>query len=100
MAYIRDSKHRAKLKSAAMLLTPALQIGKNALTPEFIEAVSENIIKHELIKLSILNNCDDDPRTLAETIAERTRSEVVQIIGHRIVLYKPARDPKDRKYEP
>ena len=49
----------------------------------------------ELIKISVLNNCADDPRELAEIIAERTRSQVVQVIGKKIVLYREGKD--DRK---
>ena len=48
--YIRDSKMRSQLKGAAMTIEPVLSIGKNSLTPEFIDAVRENIVKNELIK--------------------------------------------------
>jgi putative YhbY family RNA-binding protein len=97
--YIRDSKMRSQLKGAAMNMDPVLSIGKNSLTPEFIEAVSENILKHELIKINVLKNCDDDPKIIAHTLAGRSQSEVVQVIGRKIVLYKPNADFKKRKYE-
>lgn len=97
--YIHDSKHRAFLKGRAMQMDPIFAVGKNSLTPEMIEAVSENIAKHELIKISILKNCDDDPKELAYTLAERTGSELVQLIGRKIVLYKPAKEEKNRRYE-
>nr|WP_084152763.1 YhbY family RNA-binding protein [Oribacterium sp. NK2B42] len=97
--YIRDSKMRSELKGAAMNIEPVLSIGKNSLTPEFIEAVRENIVKNELIKINILKNCDDDPKAIAHTLAGRTQSEVVQVIGRKIVLYKPDPDFKKRKYE-
>jgi RNA-binding protein len=42
----------------------------------------------ELIKINVLNNCADDPKEIAATLAERTHSEVVQVIGKKIVLYK------------
>ena len=47
MKYIKSSKHRALLKSAAMGLSPALSIGKNSLTAEFLQSLSENIEKNE-----------------------------------------------------
>jgi RNA-binding protein len=50
-----------------------------------------------LIKISVLKNCDDDARSIAEVLSERTHSELVQIIGKKIVLYKAAKDMKDRK---
>jgi len=46
----------------------------------------------------VLKNCADDPRALAEVIAERTRSQVVQVIGKKIVLYKEGKD-KHKKIE-
>ena len=51
----------------------------------------------ELIKVSVLKNCLDDSRELGQTLAERTNSEVVQVIGKKIVLYKQAKDEKKRK---
>lgn len=97
--YIRDSKMRSQLKGAAMTIEPVLSIGKNSLTPEFIDAVRENIVKNELIKINILKNCDDDANEIAYTLAGRTQSEVVQVIGRKIVLYKPNPDFKKRKFE-
>lgn len=86
------SKQRAYLKGLAMDIDPIFQIGKASLTPEITDAVSECFNKRELIKISVLKNCIDDPRIIGEAIAERTRSELVQVIGKKIVLYKPDRD--------
>ena len=86
------SKQRAYLKSLAMTMDPIFQIGKASLTPEVIEGIREAIDKRELVKVSVLKNCFDDPREIAEVLAERTRSEVVQVIGRKIVLYKPAKE--------
>ena len=72
-----------------MTMDPIFQIGKASLTPEVIR---EAIDKRELIKVSVLKNCFDDPREIAEVLAERTRSHVVQVIGKKIVLYKPAKE--------
>ena len=82
------SKQRSYLKGLAMNLDPVFQVGKNSVTPELIQAIGENLDKHELVKLAVLKNCDDDAREIAEVIAERTRSTVVQVIGKKIVLYK------------
>jgi len=82
------SKQRAYLKSLAMEIEPILNIGKANVTPELVSAVDEAINKRELIKLSVLKNCMDDPKELANVIAERTHSEVVQVIGKKIVLYR------------
>lgn len=88
------SKQRAYLKGLAMTLEPVFQIGKSGLTPEVTEAVREAFNKKELIKLAVLKNCMDDPQQMAEMLAERTGSQVVQIIGKKIVLYKENKDHK------
>ena len=75
------SKQRAYLKSLAMTMDPIFQIGKASMNPGLTQAVSEALDARELIKISVLNNCMDDPRELAETLAQRTRSEIVQVIG-------------------
>ena len=93
------SKQRAFLKSLSNTLDPLFMVGKSSLTPEFTQSVLEAFNTHELIKLSVLKNCPDDPKELAIMIAERTKSEVVQVIGRKIVLYKPNPDFKKRKYE-
>ena len=90
------SKQRAYLKGLAMTMDPILQIGKSSLTPELTQSVNEALDARELIKISVLNNCMDDPRELAETLAQRTRSEVVQVIGKKIVLYKEGKDDKKK----
>ena len=91
------SKQRAYLKGLAMNMSPVFQIGKSSVTPELVQALDDVLEARELIKVTVLNNCMDDPRELAETVAGRTRSEVVQVIGKMIVLYKPAKEEKDRK---
>ena len=93
------TKQRAYLKGLAMNLDPIFQIGKSSVTPELTAAVAEALEARELIKLSILKNCLDDGREIAAILAERTPSEVVQVIGKKIVLYKQAKDEKKRKIE-
>ena len=89
------SKQRAYLKGLASNLNPVFQIGKSSLTPEITDAVGECFNNNELIKVAVLKNCLDDPKMIAEAIAERTHSQVVHVIGRKIVLYKP--DKKNPK---
>ncbi|MBO5985903.1 MAG: ribosome assembly RNA-binding protein YhbY [Lachnospiraceae bacterium] len=86
------SKQRAYLKSLASVLNPTFQVGKSSLTPEITEAIGESFNNNELIKVSVLKNCADDPREIAEYVAERTHSELVQVIGKKFVLYKPFKE--------
>ena len=88
------SKQRAYLKGLAMTMDPIINVGKSSVTPELITSVDEAIEKRELIKISVLKNCLDDPKIIAQTIAERTKSQVVQVIGKKIVLYKEGKDEK------
>ena len=89
------SKQRAYLKNLANEITPDFQVGKASLTPELVAGVEEALEKRELIKLSVLKNCFDDPKEIANTVAERTRSQVVQVIGKKIILYRPSKkNPK------
>ena len=89
------SKQRAYLKGLASTISPSFQVGKSSLTPEFTTAINEAFNTKELIKIAVLKNCLDDPGEIAQMIAERTHSQVVQVIGKKIILYKPDRkDPK------
>ena len=69
------TKQRAYLKGLAMNLDPIFQIGKNSMTPEVTKAIQEALDARELIKVSVLKNCADDPRALAEVIAEQHRRQ-------------------------
>lgn len=82
-----------------MNLESIFQIGKSSLTPELTAAVAEALEARELIKISVLKNCADDSRELAQILSERTHSQVVQVIGKKIILYKPAKDEKKRKIQ-
>ena len=88
------SKQRAYLKGLAMKLDPVFNVGKSSITPEFTSAIAEVLETRELIKISVLKNCLDEPREIAEVLAERTHSHVVQVIGKKIVLYKESKDNK------
>jgi RNA-binding protein len=86
------SKQRAYLKSLASDLEPVFQIGKATVTPEITSAIEETFNTHELVKITVLKNCVEDVKDVAITVSERTRSELVQVIGRRFVLYKPFKD--------
>ena len=92
------TKQRAYLKSLAMTMDPIFQIGKNSMTPKLTKAIDEALAARELIKVSVLKNCMDNPHMLADMVAERTHSQVVQVIGKKIVLYREGKD-KNKKIE-
>ena len=82
------SKERAALRSEAHHLEPIINVGKESLTPEVTAAIDEALEARELIKIGVLKNCFDDPREIADTVANRTKSEVVQVMGKKITLYR------------
>lgn len=88
-----NNKQRAYLSKLAAGMDSILTLGKSSLTPEFVLACDEALAKRELIKITVLKNCFDDPKELAETLAQRTKSQVVRVIGRRIILYRPAKKP-------
>ncbi len=88
------SKQRAYLKSLASKENVLFNIGKSSITPEVTQAIGEALDARELIKIGVLKNCMDDPREIADTVAGRTKSMVVQVIGKKIVLYKESRNHK------
>ncbi len=85
------SKQRAYLKSLSGNIDPIFQIGKASLTPAITSAINDALEKRELVKIAVLKNCFDDPRELAAIVAERTHSNVVQVIGKRFILYRPSK---------
>lgn len=91
------SKQRSYLKGLAMNIDPIFQVGKGSVSEEMVEAIAKALEARELIKLSVLKNCLDDPKEIATAIAEHTHAEVVQVIGRKIVLYKQAYEPEKRK---
>lgn len=88
------SKQRAYLKGLAMTIEPIYQVGKSSLTPEITKGLDEALEARELIKINVLKNCLDDPNEIARIVAERTHSELIQVIGKKIVLYRPSKDKK------
>ena len=88
------SKQRAYLRALANKLEPVMQIGKASVTPELTLSVNEALEARELIKISVLKNCSDDPKAIAGILSERTRSQVVQVVGKKITLYRESKDKK------
>ena len=86
------SKQRAYLSGLASTLPVVVQVGKSGLTPELSESVNEAFNTRELVKITVLNNCPQDARSIAQALAERSRSAVVRVVGKKIILYKRDKD--------
>ena len=79
-----------------MKMDAIIQLGKGGLTLENTKAVDEALAARELIKISVLQNCLEDPKEMAQVLAERTHSQVVQVIGKKIVLYREGKKEKKK----
>ena len=82
------SKQRAKLKSIAASTETILQVGKGGIGEQLIKQVDDALTAREIIKLRVLETAPEEPGPLAQELAEATQSEVVQVIGRRMILYR------------
>ncbi|MEB6548022.1 ribosome assembly RNA-binding protein YhbY [Heyndrickxia sporothermodurans] len=87
-------KQKRFLRSKAHHLNPIFQVGKGGVNDNMIKQISEALEARELIKVSILQNCDEDRDTVAKSLSEGSKAELVQIIGNMIVLYKESKENK------
>ena len=91
------TKQRAYLRGLGSTLEPIFQIGKLGITPDVINAISDALEARELITIAVLNNCEEcggNIRAICEIITSRTHSDPVQVIGHKMVIYRAAKKPK------
>lgn len=87
-------KQTRYLRSLAHHLDPIFQVGKGGVNEHLVRHIEEAIEKRELMKISILSNNIENPKEIGATLAEQSGSELVQVIGKTIVLYKESRDNK------
>ncbi|MES9682694.1 ribosome assembly RNA-binding protein YhbY [Bacillus sp. AFS001701] len=87
-------KQKRFLRSKAHHLNPIFQVGKGGVNENMVKQISEALEVRELLKVSILQNCDDDRYDVADQLVEGTNAELVQVIGHTIVLYKESQENK------
>ncbi len=97
------SKERAALRAQANSLEPLFQIGKGGMSDALVEQTADALRKRELIKLKVLlESAPESPREFADKLAGATESDVVQVVGGSIVLYKenPDKDKEEKKKKP
>ena len=82
------SKQRAYLKGIASTTDTIFQIGKGGIQDTLIKQVDDAIRVRELVKIKVLENSSYNAKQAAEELAEKTGSEVVQVIGNKLVLYR------------
>ena len=94
------SKQRAELRAQANSLEPLFQVGKGGVSQALIAQAEDALRVHELIKLKVLlESAPDTPRNIAEEIAEKTGSQVVQVIGGAMIFYKENSELRKKEKE-
>ena len=91
------SKQRAYLRGLASNEDTIMQVGKGGISDNLIKTVSDALEARELIKLKVLENSGESPRSAAEALAAATNAEVVTVIGTKFVLYRESE--KNKKIE-
>ncbi len=86
-------KQRRHLRALAHALDPIVQVGKGGLDEGLIAAVDRALADHELVKVKVGEGAGLDRHEAAEALAAKTKSEVAQVIGNIVLLYRP--DPED-----
>jgi RNA-binding protein len=87
-------KQKRYLRSMAHHLDPIFQVGKGGVNDHLIRQIGEALEARELIKVSVLQNCDQEKGEVAAELAKGARAELVQVIGRTIVLYREASENK------
>ena len=91
------SKQRAKLRGMANSYETILQVGKEGINDHTLRHIDEALEVRELIKCRVLETAPDDARKTAHEIAAKVGADVVQVIGYRFILFRPAKNPEKRK---
>ena len=95
------SKQRAQLRGLANGIDTILQIGKDGIGENLVKQADGALEARELIKGRVLeNNIEYDARSAAAELAKATRSEVVQVIGTKFVLYRESHSkPREKRIQ-
>lgn len=88
------SKQRSKLRSLAQKIEPVTQLGKTGVTPSFLDGLDAVLFKRELIKITVLENSGEDPKTIGAVIAEELGAEFVCATGRKLVFYRRSTSDK------
>ncbi|MFT8362066.1 MAG: ribosome assembly RNA-binding protein YhbY [Sporolactobacillus sp.] len=80
------------LRAKAHTLKPVFQIGKAGLHEPVFSELDAVLESRELIKITLLQNTDEDPHQAGARIAEETHAELVQVIGRTLIFYRRSQE--------
>ncbi|MGE5329141.1 MAG: ribosome assembly RNA-binding protein YhbY [Deltaproteobacteria bacterium] len=86
-----NSKQRAYLRSLANKTEPIVHVGKTGVNENLIKQIDDALEAREIVKITVLNNSSEEAKGISDDIANSTNSEVVQVIGKKITLYRKSK---------
>lgn len=89
MRNMLSGKEKRYLRSLANTVDPVVQVGKASVNESVLFSLNEALEARELVKVKVLKNCLDEVKDVAQELAEQSKSELVQVIGRNVVLYRP-----------
>lgn len=84
------SKQRAQLRGLANGQDVIVTIGKEGIGENLVKQANDALEARELIKCKVLENSIYTAREACGELSKLTRSEEVQVIGSKFVLYRPS----------
>lgn len=84
-----SGKEKRYLRSLANTIDPVVQVGKASVNESVLFSLNEALEARELVKVKVLKNCLDEVKDVAQELADQSKSELVQVIGRNVVLYRP-----------
>ena len=82
------------MRSMANGFDTILHIGKGGISEEIIKQADDALVARELIKCRVLETSPFSAREAADLLAETTKSDVVQVIGSKFIIYRESKDNK------
>lgn len=81
------------LRALGHHLNPIIMVGKGEISDSLVASLEDALLHHELVKVKLQEGCDLDRKEVAAILSEKTESEIAQIIGKTILLYRKSEDP-------
>ena len=87
-------KQKRFLRGLGHDLKPVIMVGKHEVSEKMVAETDAALTTHELIKIKVLESCDMDRHEVAESLAKACNSDVAQVLGRTVLLYRKGKDPK------
>ena len=87
-------KQKRYLRSLASTQSATFRVGKEGVSDNMIIGIRQGLEANEIVKVKVLDNCTQELNEVALDLSAGTKSDIVQIIGHTIILYRPRKEPK------